>query len=85
MKHLNDLKRTRLASAEESQQRIKEDWKKFSEHWGASEAALTEGENGLLFHLEFDDEEKFSKFAGYLKAQGLLGEDEIPCDSKKVH
>lgn len=75
----------RLVSVEEDQQRIKEDWKNIFEQWGASEAELTEGEERLLFHLEFDDAEKFGKFADFLRAQGLLGEDEIPSVSKKVH
>ena len=51
----------------------------------ASATAMFEGQDGLIFHLEFDDAAKFGKFAEYLRAHGLLRVDRVQTKSDKVH
>ena len=70
---------------DEDRQRIEEECRLISERFGASMTALTEGEDGLLFHQEFHDPKEFEKFAEYLKARGLLGVEQGPIQSDKVH
>jgi len=66
-------------------ERLKEDCKKIAELFEASATAMFEGQDGMIFHLEFDDAAKFGKFAEYLRAHGLLRIDRIQTKSDKVH
>lgn len=70
---------------EDKQEQIKEDCKKIADLFEASSTAMFEAQDGLVFHLEFDDAAKFGKFAEYLKAHGLLRVDRIQTKSDKVH
>jgi hypothetical protein len=46
---------------------------------------MFEAQDGLVFHLEFDDAAKFGKFTEYLRSHGLLRVDRIQTKSDKVH
>lgn len=70
---------------EDKQEQIKEDCKKIADLFEASSTAMFEAQDGLIFHLEFDDAAKFGKFAEYLKAHGLLRVDRIQTKSDRVH
>lgn len=80
-----DFDLTMPAPAGNKQEQIKEDCKKIAELFEASATAMFEGEDGLIFHLEFDDAAKFGKFAEYLRAHGLLRVDRIQTKSNRVH
>lgn len=80
-----DFDLTMPAPAPDKQEQIKEDCKKIADLFEASSTAMLEGQDGLIFHLEFDDAAKFGKFAEYLKAHGLLRVDCIQTKSGKVH
>lgn len=67
------------------QERLKEDCKKIADLFEASATAMFEGQDGLIFHLEFDDAAKFENFAECLRAHGLLRVDRIQTKSNKVH
>lgn len=71
--------------AEDKQERLKEDCKKIADLFEASATAMFEGQDGLIFHLEFDDAAKFGKFATYLRSHGLLRIDRVQTKSDKVH
>lgn len=80
-----DFDLTLPAPAPDKQEQIKEDCKKIADLFEASATAMFEGQDGLIFHLEFDDAAKFGKFAEYLRAHGLLCVDRIQTKSDKVH
>lgn len=80
-----DFDLTMPAPSPDKQEQIKEDCKKIADLFEASAAAMFEAQDGLIFHLEFDDAAKFGKFAEYLKAHGLLRVDRIQTKSDKVH
>ena len=80
-----DFDLTMPAPAPEKQEQIKEDCKKIADLFEASATAIVEGQDGLIFHLEFDDAAKFGKFAEYLRSHGLLRVDRIQTKSDKVH
>ncbi|PYT65602.1 MAG: hypothetical protein DMG39_28835 [Acidobacteria bacterium] len=80
-----DFDLTMPVPPEDGQERIKEDCKKIADLFEASATALFETQDGLVFHLEFDDVAKFGRFAEYLKAQGLLRIDAIHTKSNKIH
>lgn len=61
------------ASSEDERERLKNEYKKIAEFFGASSAVAVEGQNGCIFHVEFEDAEAFGAFADYLKAQGVQG------------
>jgi hypothetical protein len=67
------------------QERIKEDCKKIADLFEASSTSMFEAQDGLVFHLEFDDVAKFGRFAQYLEAHGLLRIDAVHTKSDKVH
>lgn len=69
----------------DQQERLKEECKKIADLFEASKTATFEAQDGLIFHLEFDDAAKFGKFAEYLRAHGLLRVDRIQTKSNKVH
>jgi hypothetical protein len=80
-----DFDLTIPAPAPGKQEQIREDCKKIADLFEASSTAMFEAQDGLVFHLEFDDVAKFGKFAEYLKAHGLLRVDRIQTKSDKVH
>jgi len=80
-----DFDLTMPAPAADKQEQIKEDCRKIADLFEASATAMFEGQDGLIFHLEFDDAAKFGKFAEYLRAHGLLRVDRIQTKSDKVH
>ena len=80
-----DFDLTMPVPTEEKQDQIKEDCKKIADLFEASATAMFEGEDGLIFHLEFDDAAKFGKFAEYLRSHGLLRVDRIQTKSDRVH
>ena len=80
-----DFDLTIPAPAPDKQEQIKKDCKKIADLFEASSTAMFEAQDGLVFHLEFDDAAKFGKFAEYLKAHGLLRVDRIQTKSDKVH
>lgn len=61
--------------AANKREKLKQDCKKIADLFEASATAMFEGQDGLIFHLEFDDAAKFGKFADYLRAHGLLRVD----------
>lgn len=69
----------------ERRERLKKDCKKIAELFEASATAMFEGQDRLIFHLEFDDAAKFAKFAEYLRTHGLLHVDRMQTKSDKVH
>jgi hypothetical protein len=71
--------------AEDKQKRLKEHCKKIADFFQASASNMFEGQNGLIFNLEFDDAKKFEEFAEYLRAQGLLLVDSNQTKSGEVH
>ena len=73
-----------VPSADKKKQ-IKEDCRKIADLFDASATAMFEGQDGLIFHLEFDDAAKFGKFAEYLRSHGLLRVDRIQTKSDRVH
>lgn len=80
-----DFDLTMSAPAEDKQGKIKEECEKIAEFFEASSTDTFETQDGLVFHLEFDDAEKFGKFAEFLEARGLLHVDAIQTKSDKVH
>ena len=80
-----DFDLTMPAPAADRQERIKEDCKKIADLFEASATAMFEGQDGLIFHLEFDDAAKFGRFAAYLRSHGLLRVDVIHTKSDRVH
>jgi hypothetical protein len=80
-----DFDLTLPVPAAEKQEQIKEDCKKIADLFEASAADMFESQDGLIFHLEFDDAAKFGKFAEYLRSHGLLRVDRIQTKSDKVH
>jgi hypothetical protein len=80
-----DFDLTMPIPAEDKQQQIKKDCKKIADLFEASATAMFEGQDGLIFHLEFDDAAKFGKFAEYLRSHGLLRVDRIQTKSDRVH
>ncbi|PYT93035.1 MAG: hypothetical protein DMG36_11925 [Acidobacteria bacterium] len=80
-----DFDLTMPVPAADKQERIKEDCKKIADLFEASATAMFEGQDGLIFHLEFDDAAKFGKFAEYLRFHGLLRVDAIHTKSDKIH
>jgi len=80
-----DFDLTMPVPAADQQEQIKEDCGKIADLFEASATAMFEGDDGLIFHLEFDDAAKFGKFAEYLRAHGLLRVDRIQTKSDKVH
>jgi hypothetical protein len=80
-----DFDLTMPVPAEDKQQQIKKDCKKIADLFEASATAMFEGQDGLIFHLEFDDAAKFGKFAEYLRSHGLLRVDRIQTKSHRVH
>jgi hypothetical protein len=85
MDHTIDFDLTMPLPAEDKQERLKEDCKKIAELFEASATDMFEGQDGLIFHLEFDDAKKFGEFAEYLRAHGLLRVDSVQTKSGKVH
>ncbi len=85
MDDIIDFDLTLPVPAEQEQERIKEECKKIAALFEASATAMFEARDGLIFHLEFDDAEKFGKFAEYLRAHGLLRVDAIHTKSDRVH
>ena len=79
-----DFDLTMSMPAADKQERLKKDCKRIADLFEAS-ATMFEGQDGLIFHLEFDDAAKFGKFAEYLRTHGLLRVDCIPTKSDKVH
>lgn len=80
-----DFDLTLPVPTEDEQEQIKEDCKKIADLFEASATAMFEAQDGLVFHLEFDDATKFGKFAEYLRSHGLLRVDRIQTKSDKVH
>jgi hypothetical protein len=80
-----DFDLTLPVPAKDRQERIKEDCKRIADLFEASSTGMFETQDGLVFHLEFDDAKKFGKFAEYLRAHGLLRVDAIHTKSDKVH
>ena len=80
-----DFDLTMPVPAENKQEQIKKDCKKIADVFEASGTAMFEGQDGLIFHLEFDDAAKFGRFAEYLRSHGLLRVDRIQTKSDKVH
>jgi hypothetical protein len=80
-----DFDLTMPLPAEDKQERVKEDCKKIADLFEASATDMFESQNGLIFHLEFDDAKKFGEFAEYLRANGLLRVDSIQTKSGEVH
>jgi len=80
-----DFDLTLPVPAEDKQDLIKEDCKKIADLFEASATAMFEGQDGLIFHLEFDDAAKFGKFTEYLRTHGLLRVDRVQTKSDKVH
>ena len=80
-----ELDLTMPLAAADKQERLKEDCKKIADLFEASATATFEGQDGLIFHVEFDDPAKFGKFAEYLRAHGVLRVDRIQTKSNKVH
>lgn len=80
-----DFDLTMPLPAEDKQEQIKKDCKKIAELFEASATEMLESQEGLIFHLEFDDATKFGKFAEYLRAHGLLRIDAVHTKSDKVH
>ena len=80
-----DFDLTMPVPTEDKQEQIKEDCKKIADLFEASATAMFEGQDGLIFHLEFDDAVKFGKFAEYLRSHGLLRVDRMQTGSDKVH
>lgn len=80
-----DFDLTMPAPEPEKQEQIKEDCKKIADLFEASATAMFEGQDGLIFHLEFDDATKFGKFTEYLRSHGLLRVDRVQTKSDKVH
>lgn len=80
-----DFDLTMPAPAAEKQEQIKGDCKKIADLFEASATAMFESQDGLIFHLEFDNATKFGKFAEYLRTHGLLRVDRIQTKSDKVH
>lgn len=80
-----DFDLTMPVPTEDKHEQIKEDCKKIADLFEASATAMFEGQDGLIFHLEFDDAVKFGKFAEYLSSHGLLRVDRIQTRSDKVH
>jgi hypothetical protein len=72
-------------TAEDKQERVKEDCKNIADLFEASATDMFEGQNGPIFHLEFDDAEKFEKFSEYLRAHGSLPVDSVQTKSGEVH
>src|SRR5947208_9429650 len=72
-----DFDLTMPLTTADKQEKLKEDCKKIAELFEASATAMFEGQDGLIFHLEFDDAAKFGKFAEYLRTHGLLRVDRI--------
>jgi hypothetical protein len=70
---------------DDRQERVKEDCKKIADLFEASSTAMFETQNGLIFHLEFDEVEKFVTFVEYLKAYGLLRVDAVHTKNGLVH
>jgi hypothetical protein len=79
-----DFDLTMPVPGENGQERIKEDCKKIADLFEASSTALFETQDGLVFHLEFDQVEKFGRFAEYLRAHGLLRVDAVHTKSNRV-
>lgn len=80
-----DFDLTMPVPAADMEERIREDCKKIAEIFEASATDVFESQDGLIFHLEFDDPAKFGEFTEYLRAQGLLRIDAIHTKSDKVH
>ena len=80
-----DFDLTLLLPTADKQERLKEDCKKIAELLEASATAMFEGQDGLIFHLQFDDAAKFGKFAEYLRTHGLLRVDRMQTKSDKLH
>jgi hypothetical protein len=80
-----DFDLTMPAPAADKEAQVKEDCKKIADLFEASASDTFEGQDGLIFHLEFDDAVKFGKFAEYLRAHGLLRVDRIQTKSDKIH
>jgi hypothetical protein len=80
-----DFDLTMPVPAADKQERIKEDCKKIADLFEASATAMFEGQDGLIFHLEFDDAAKFGRFAAYLRSHGLLRVDAVHTKSDKIH
>lgn len=80
-----DCDLTMPVAAEDKQEKIKEDCNRIADLFEASSTATFQSQDGLVFHLEFDDAEKFEKFAKYLRAQGLLGTDATHTKSDRLH
>ncbi len=80
-----DFDLTMPIPAEEGQQTIKEDCKRIADLFEASSTSLFETQDGLIFHLEFDEAEKFGRFVAYLRDHGLLRVDAVHTKSDKIH
>lgn len=80
-----DFDLTMPLPAEDKQEQIKNDCKRIAELFEASATDMFENQDGLIFHLEFDDAAKFGEFAEYLRAHRLLRIDAIHTKNDKVH
>ena len=80
-----DFDLTMPVPAAEKQDRLREDCKKIADLFEASASDMFESQDGLVFHLEFDDATKFGKFTEYLRTHGLLRVDRVQTKSDKVH
>jgi hypothetical protein len=85
MDDASDFDSSMPVQAEDGQKRIEEECKKIADLFEASSTSMFEGQDGPIFHLEFDGAEKFEKFAEYLESQGLLPADAVPSKSDEAH
>ena len=72
-----DFNMTLPGALEKEKGKVKEDYKEMAELFEIKSSVVSEGQDGLIFHLEFDDVEKLGKFLEYLQAQGVLRPDEV--------
>jgi hypothetical protein len=85
MDYTKNFDLTMPLTAEDKQERVKEDCKNIAELFEASATDTFEGQDGAILHFEFDDAKKLAKFTEYLRAHGALRVDSVPTKSGKVH
>jgi len=83
MDDTTDFNALTSARGEEELEKISQDCKKMAAFFEANATDVFEGQEGPIFHLEFDSPEKFEKFAEYLKSCNLLPADAIRSKSEE--